>query len=255
MTIVYGNTGSGGPGAAAGTTAGANSFQTQERSTAGGVLANIAASPTMNVYAADGSGTMTTPTANVVNGSTQHDRLHLQGKRGRRHLERDGHAHGARRVAGADRGEHDVVRRRAQLRRADGHGLGTHARRERHVHDHLRACGGTDDAAGHRHGRRRSARRPAVRSPGSPPLRRSTSTRPTAQARSPPRRRRSATDPPATPRRSRTRRRPAGRARQRDDRRPGGVERAEHHARQRRVHRLEHGHCRRSRRRRSRSPP
>ena len=70
MTIVYGNTGGGGSGATAGTTAGANAFQTQQRSNAGGVLTNIAASPSVNVYAADGSGTMTTPTANVVNGST-----------------------------------------------------------------------------------------------------------------------------------------------------------------------------------------
>jgi hypothetical protein len=70
MTIVYGSTGGGGPGATAGTTAGANAFQAQQRSTAGGVLANLGVSPSVNVYAADGSGTMTTPTTNVVNGST-----------------------------------------------------------------------------------------------------------------------------------------------------------------------------------------
>ena len=70
MTVVYGSTAGGGPGATAGTTAGANVFQTQQRSTAGGVLTNIAAQPSVNVYAADGSGTMTTPTANVVNGSS-----------------------------------------------------------------------------------------------------------------------------------------------------------------------------------------
>ena len=70
MSVVYGSTAGGGPGATAGTTAGANSFQTQQRSTAAGVLTNIAASPSVNVYAADGSGTMTTPTANVVNGSS-----------------------------------------------------------------------------------------------------------------------------------------------------------------------------------------
>ena len=69
-TIVYGSTSGGGSGATAGTTAGANAFQTQQRSTAGGVLANIGASPSVNVYAADGSGTMTTPTANVLNGSS-----------------------------------------------------------------------------------------------------------------------------------------------------------------------------------------
>ena len=43
---------------------------TQQRSTAAGVLTNIAAPPSVNVYATDGSGTMTTPTANVVNGSS-----------------------------------------------------------------------------------------------------------------------------------------------------------------------------------------
>jgi hypothetical protein len=70
MTVVYGSVAGGGPGATASTTAGANSFQTQQRSTAAGILANIAASPSVNVYAADGSGTSTTPTANVVNGSS-----------------------------------------------------------------------------------------------------------------------------------------------------------------------------------------
>ena len=70
MTIVYGSTAGGGAGATAGATAGANAFATQQRSTAAGILTNIGASPSINVYAADGSGTMTTPTANVVNGST-----------------------------------------------------------------------------------------------------------------------------------------------------------------------------------------
>ena len=70
MTIVYGSTAGGGPGATASATAGANAFSTQQRSTGGGTLASIGASPSVNVYAADGSGTVTTPTANVVNGST-----------------------------------------------------------------------------------------------------------------------------------------------------------------------------------------
>ncbi|HUJ92496.1 MAG TPA: hypothetical protein VLW05_07335, partial [Gaiellaceae bacterium] len=70
MTIVYGDTGGGGPGATAGTTAGANAFQTQQRSTLAGILTNFGASPSVNVYAADGSGTLTTPTSNVVNGSS-----------------------------------------------------------------------------------------------------------------------------------------------------------------------------------------
>jgi hypothetical protein len=46
MTIVYGSTAGGGPGATAGTTAGANVFQTQQRSTGGGILTSIAAQPT-----------------------------------------------------------------------------------------------------------------------------------------------------------------------------------------------------------------
>ncbi len=70
MTIVYGSTTGGGSGAGAGTSAGANVFQAQQQSTAGGVLVNIAASPSVNVYAADGTGTMTSPTTNVVNGSS-----------------------------------------------------------------------------------------------------------------------------------------------------------------------------------------
>ena len=57
MTIVYGDTGGGGPGATAGSTVGAQTWQAQESSTSGGVLANLAASPSITVYAADGSGT------------------------------------------------------------------------------------------------------------------------------------------------------------------------------------------------------
>ena len=57
MTIVYGDTSGGGPGATAGSTTGAQTFQAQEQSTLNGVLANLAASPAVTVYAADGSGT------------------------------------------------------------------------------------------------------------------------------------------------------------------------------------------------------
>src|SRR6185295_1212022 len=47
MTITYGDTSLGGPGT------------------------NLTASPSINVYAADGTGTLTTPTANVANGSSR----------------------------------------------------------------------------------------------------------------------------------------------------------------------------------------
>ena len=57
MTIVYGDTGGGGPGATATATTGAQTWQAQEQSTLAGVLANLAASPSITVNAADGSGT------------------------------------------------------------------------------------------------------------------------------------------------------------------------------------------------------
>ena len=146
MTIVYGNTSGGGPGATAGTTAGANSFQTQERSTAGGVLANIAASPATNVYAADGSGTMTTPTANVVNGSSNTIVFTYKASAA------GGISNGTVTLTvpagwpAPTAGNTTSSARRAQLRRSDGHRLDAHARRERHLHDHLRASDGADDA-------------------------------------------------------------------------------------------------------------
>ena len=114
MTVVYGSTGGGGPGATAATTAGANVFQTQQRSTAGGVLTNIAASPSLNVYAADGSGTMTTPTANVVNGSTNTIVFTYKAAALGGISNGSGRAHRARGLAVADRRKHDLVARRAR---------------------------------------------------------------------------------------------------------------------------------------------
>ncbi len=71
LTIVYGSTGSGGAGATAPSTAGAQTWQAQEKSTSAGTLANLASSPSITVStAADGSGTLTTPTTNVSASST-----------------------------------------------------------------------------------------------------------------------------------------------------------------------------------------
>ena len=70
LTIVYGDRGSGGPGATAGATTGAQTWQGQEKSTAAGVLANLAASPSITVYAADGSGTETSSISVVSAGQT-----------------------------------------------------------------------------------------------------------------------------------------------------------------------------------------
>ena len=56
--------------ATATSTAGAATWTTTEKSVAGGALTAIASSPSINVYAADGSGTLTTPTANVANAAS-----------------------------------------------------------------------------------------------------------------------------------------------------------------------------------------
>src|SRR2546423_1566375 len=65
FTITCGDTGSGGPGATATSSTGAQTWQAQEKSTSAGSLANLGSSPSITVYAADGSGTLTTPTTNV----------------------------------------------------------------------------------------------------------------------------------------------------------------------------------------------
>src|SRR4029077_17776096 len=65
FTITYGSTASGGPGATATSSTGAQTWQAQEKSPSAGSLANLGASPSITINAADGSGTLTTPTANV----------------------------------------------------------------------------------------------------------------------------------------------------------------------------------------------
>jgi hypothetical protein len=70
FTIVYGNTGSGGPGATATSSTGAQTWQAQEKSTSAGSLTNLGSSPSVTVNAADGSGTLTTPTSSVPFAST-----------------------------------------------------------------------------------------------------------------------------------------------------------------------------------------
>ena len=71
LTITYGDTNGGSaPGATASTTAGSATWQTRERSSSGGSFTSLAASPNINVSAADGSGTLTTPTSSVTGGST-----------------------------------------------------------------------------------------------------------------------------------------------------------------------------------------
>src|SRR5207237_9629364 len=70
LTITYGDTSSGGPGATATSSTGAQTWQAQEKSTSAGSLANLGASPSITVHAADGCGTLTTPTAPVDTGAT-----------------------------------------------------------------------------------------------------------------------------------------------------------------------------------------
>src|SRR6185437_15329987 len=70
FTITYGNTGSGGAGATAPSSSGAQTWQAQEKSTSASSLANLGSSPSVTVLAADGSGTLTTPTGAVNSAAT-----------------------------------------------------------------------------------------------------------------------------------------------------------------------------------------
>src|SRR5439155_1610594 len=65
MTITYGSTGSGGPGATATATTGAQAWQAAQKSHSGTPLTNLGSSPTITVYAADGTGTLTSNTSAV----------------------------------------------------------------------------------------------------------------------------------------------------------------------------------------------
>src|SRR5205823_4615219 len=65
FTITYGDTSGGGTGATATSTTGLQTWQAQEKSTSGGSLANLGSSPGITVYAADGSGTLTSGTSVV----------------------------------------------------------------------------------------------------------------------------------------------------------------------------------------------
>src|SRR5207253_3523701 len=70
FTITYGSTGGGGPGATVTSSTGAQTWQAQDKSTSAGSLTNLASSPSITVNAADGSGTLTTPTSAVALGPT-----------------------------------------------------------------------------------------------------------------------------------------------------------------------------------------
>jgi len=70
VTIKYGSTAGGGPGALAPSSPGAQTWVAKQKSTAGGTFANLAQAPQTTVYAPDGSGTMTTPTSTVPHGAS-----------------------------------------------------------------------------------------------------------------------------------------------------------------------------------------
>jgi hypothetical protein len=70
MTVTYGSTGSGGPGATASSTTGAVTWTTQQKGTSGGTLTNLASQPSITQNAPNGSGTMTASLSNVAASST-----------------------------------------------------------------------------------------------------------------------------------------------------------------------------------------
>ena len=70
VTIAYGSKGGGGPGATVSATTGNRRWQAKQKTNAAGTLTKLASSPSIAVYARDGSGTLTTPTTAVAHGST-----------------------------------------------------------------------------------------------------------------------------------------------------------------------------------------
>src|SRR5262249_62249403 len=62
LAITYGATGGGGPGATAPSSAGAQTWQVQAKSTAAGSLANLSSSPSITVLSRDSSGPLPTRT-------------------------------------------------------------------------------------------------------------------------------------------------------------------------------------------------
>src|SRR5947209_2738690 len=65
FTVTYGSTASGGPGATATSSTGAQTWTTQEKSTANGSLTDIASQPSLTVYKADDTGTISSSIATV----------------------------------------------------------------------------------------------------------------------------------------------------------------------------------------------
>ena len=195
FTITYGDTGSGGPGATATSSTGAQTWQAQEKSTSAGSLTNLGASPSITVYAADGAGTLTTPMTNVsasqtgrtitftytaAAGGINNGSVTLVVPAG----------WSAPSTTGANAGYSTSSAGTLTVVEPDDHRRVTHPRGGEHVHDHLRRHrqrrprrdGDVVDRA-HRPGRPRRSRPPPARSPTSPPRPASPSTRPTAPAR------------------------------------------------------------------------
>ena len=146
FTITYGDTGGGGPGATATSSTGAQTWQAQEKSTSAGSLANLGSSPSITVYAADGSGTLTTPTTNVsasqtgrtitftytaATGGINNGSVTLVVPAG----------WSAPSTTGANAGYSTSSAGHTRRRRTDDHRLLTHARGRLDIHDHLRLDG------------------------------------------------------------------------------------------------------------------
>ena len=152
MTITYGSKAGGGAGATATATTGAQTWQLQQRSTAGGVFTNLGASPSITINAANGSGTLTASIANVSASQTGRTITFTYTAAAGGHGERRRDRHGTCRL---ERTVYDARRRRLRDRvdrdrlggRANDHRQRRHARGRR-----------DDDGRLRRHGRRRSRR-------------------------------------------------------------------------------------------------
>ena len=135
FTITYGAISGGscsaGDGATAPTTPGAQTWQAQEKSTPGGTLANLGSSPSINVYAANGTGIADDPNDQRVSELyRQHNHLYLHCRDGG-YGERLSHSGVALRLERSvyhrlRRRLHHIIDRHRQYCGPDDHGVGRH---------------------------------------------------------------------------------------------------------------------------------
>ena len=147
LTLTYGSTAGGGPGATAPPTTGAVTWTAEEASVLTGTLATLGVSPTTTIYAADGTGTLTLATPTTFAASSTANTLTFTYT-----AVTGGISNGAVSFAVPTgwsapsthdhrRRLHHRLDRRGRRQWTDHHRVGRHPGRRRHAHRHLRQQG------------------------------------------------------------------------------------------------------------------